>query len=232
MRMIRYKMYIGVIYFGKRTTNEYKNLVHRSLWKLFKYKIFYSEILYLLIYYITRDCIFFYYIDAWLYRLWNKVVNYDICYVHCAILSSRFTRSRHDPSNLFATLIAIVFLSGSRDCGPLHVFALCIVMLFAPVTFLRMSLYISRGSFIKARRERGEQQQAYFFFLSHFLQTKFCETRKNHAICFIAGWTRNSESFIKIKELFAVIVPLVPFYFYSLSFLFHNDTSDKSVKLP
>lgn len=62
--MIRYKMYIGVIYFGKRTTNEYKNLVHRSLWKLFKYKIFYSEILYLLIYYITRDCIFFYYIDC------------------------------------------------------------------------------------------------------------------------------------------------------------------------
>lgn len=76
---------------------------------------------------------------------------------------------------------AIVFLSGSRDCGPLHVFALCIVMLFAPVTFLRMWLYISRGSFIKARRERGEQQEACFFFLCHFLQTTFCETRKNHA---------------------------------------------------
>lgn len=77
---------------------------------------------------------------------------------------------------------AIVFLSGSRDCGPLHVFALCIVMLFAPVTFLRMWLYISWASFIKARRKRGEQQQQpYFFFLSHFLQTEFCESRKNHA---------------------------------------------------
>ena len=63
--MICYKMYIGVIYFGKRTIDEYKNFVRRSLWKLFKYKIFYSEILYLLIYYITIYCLFFIISIAW-----------------------------------------------------------------------------------------------------------------------------------------------------------------------